>query len=437
MIQFPSDFVWGAATASYQIEGAVEADGRVPSIWDTFCATPGKVENGDSGAVACDHYHRYKDDVALMKELGLKAYRFSIAWGRVLNGRTVNQAGLDFYSNLVDELLSAGIEPWVTLYHWDLPQTLQDVGGWTNRAIVDEFLYYADVVTKALGDRVKRWITFNEPWVFTYLGYASGVHAPGITHIPDYLSSAHHFLLAHAKSVPIIRANSSDSLVGVTLDMTQPEGDERAAERLRALHNGWFLDPIYFGHYPAEVVEIYEQAGYMPEIQPGDMEAIHGKPDFLGINYYTRQTIEADESDPVMLSRPVHMDESEYTEMGWEVAPESIYRMLKHNNERYNPGAMVITENGAAFQDVVSADGQVHDDRRVAYYNGYLTNCQRAISEGVPLMGYFAWSLMDNFEWSFGYSKRFGLIHVDYETQQRIPKDSARWYSQVIKNNGF
>lgn len=434
---FPKDFVWGAATASYQIEGAVEADGRVPSIWDTFSATPGKVENGDTGAVACDHYHRYKDDVALMKQLGLKAYRFSIAWGRVLNGEQVNPAGLDFYSRLVDELLTAGIQPWVTLYHWDLPQSLEDQGGWTNRAIVDHFAHYADVVSRALGDRVKHWITFNEPWVFTYLGYAAGVHAPGGTNLADYLSAAHHFLLAHARSVPIIRANSADSQVGVTLDIAQPEGDPRAVERGRAVHNGWFLDPLYFGHYPPEVLAIYQQMGCMPEVQPGDMEAIQGKPDFLGINYYTRQVVEYDESDPLHLARGVYQPESEHTEMGWEVAPESIYRMLKHINERYDPGAIYITENGAAFTDEVGDDGRVHDPRRMAFYDAYLRNCLRAIEEGVPLKGYFAWSLLDNFEWAFGYSKRFGMIYVDYETQQRIPKDSAAWYSQLIRNNGF
>ncbi|PJF20846.1 MAG: beta-glucosidase [Phototrophicales bacterium] len=434
---FPKDFVWGAATASYQIEGAVNEDGRVPSIWDTFSATPGNVENGDTGAVACDHYHRYKEDVALMKQLGLKAYRFSIAWGRVLNGQQVNQRGLDFYSRLVDELLAAHIQPWVTLYHWDLPQNLQDEGGWTNRAIVEKFAHYADVVTRALGDRVKHWITFNEPWVFTYLGYGIGYHAPGISSLPAYLSAAHHFLLSHARSVPIIRGNSPDSKVGVTLDISQPEGDPRAVARQRDFHNHWFLDPIYFGEYPQELFTVYQEMGYLPDIQDGDLEAIQGKPDFLGINYYTRQVVEYDESDPLHLTRWVHQPESEYTEMGWEVAPESIYRMLKYINDRYAPDAMVITENGAAFADEVSDDGQVHDPRRVAFYDAYLRNCLRAIQEGVPLKGYFAWSLLDNFEWAFGYSKRFGIIYVDYETQQRIPKDSAKWYSQLIKRNGF
>lgn len=447
-LTFPDGFLWGAATASYQIEGAANEDGRAPSIWDTFCRTPAKVVNGDTGDIACDHYHRYKEDIALMKSIGLQAYRFSIAWPRIIPQGTgaVNQAGLDFYDRLVDELLANDIQPWATLYHWDLPQALEDQGGWPQRSIVNAFVNYADVVSHHLGDRVKNWMTFNEPWVFTFIGYGNGHHAPGRNDFADYLRAVHHMNLAHAGSVDVIKANGdSDTRVGIVLNLvwadpaTDSEEDRAAVQRAVDFQNTWFLDPLYKGEYPAHMVEAFRQvAPGAPEVQPGDMEKIKGRPDFLGINFYSRNVVKHNPTpdNPFGIAH-VRQDQSEHTDMDWEVSPQSIYDVLKHTHDNYAPGDLYITENGAAFADEVSADGQVHDPRRVAYYRDYLANCHRAIQDGVPLKGYFAWSLLDNFEWSFGYTKRFGIIRVDYDTQERTLKDSAKWYSETIRQNGF
>lgn len=445
-ITFPDGFVWGAATASYQIEGAATADGRGASIWDTFSATPGKVLNGDTGAVACDHYNRYADDIRLMRdEIGLDAYRFSIAWPRILpqGDGAVNPAGLDFYDRLVDGLLEAGITPYATLFHWDLPQAMEDRGGWPHRGVVDAYINYADVTTRRLGDRVKHWMTFNEPWVFTFIGYGTGRHAPGRTSWADYLAGMHHFLLAHAGAVPVIRQNSASASVGLVLNLNWADAasdsaeDQAAVARAMSFQNNWILDPLYRGQYPADMTAIYEEAGIMPEIRDGDMAQIQGAPDFLGVNFYTRAVVRHDDSVEILRLSDVKQP-GEHTEMGWEVSPESLYRLLKWTWEHYAPEHIYITENGAAFADEVSADGTaVHDDRRVNFYREYLTNVHRAIAEGVPMRGYFAWSLLDNFEWAEGYSKRFGITYVNYETQERILKDSGKWYAQVIKNNGF
>jgi len=438
-MQFPSDFVWGAATAAYQIEGAVNEDGRGASIWDTFSHTPGKTKNGDTGDVANDHYHRWRDDIQLMKQLNLGAYRFSIAWSRILpTGRgTVNQAGIDFYSRLVDGLLEANITPYVTLYHWDLPQTLQDEEGWLRRGIADDFAEYTDIVSRALGDRVKHWITFNEPWVFTWLGYVMGVHAPGFkTNFPaPALLAAHHTNLAHANAVPILRQNSPGAKVGITLNLTPTDpatskaADLEAATRFDGFFNRWYLDPLFRGHYPADMTEVY--SAFMPEIRPGDLERTHVPIDFLGINYYARSVITDDPSSPVGFSQT--KPEGEYTSMDWEVYPMGLYQLLLRVHRDYAPREIYITENGSAFEDTITETGEIHDDRRKAYLESHLEACSHAIADGVPLKGYFAWSLMDNFEWAEGYTKRFGITYVDYATQQRTIKDSGKRFAEIAR----
>lgn len=443
-LTFPQDFLWGSATSSYQIEGGWQADGKGESIWDRFTHTPDRVVDGHTGDVACNHYTHWQQDVALMQELKMQAYRFSISWPRILpQGRgAVNQKGLDFYDRLVDELLANDIQPWATLYHWDLPQTLQDRGGWPWRGIVDAYVNYADVVTNALGDRVKNWMTFNEPWVFTYMGYASGEHAPGHTSWDEYIQAVHHFLLAHGRSFDVIKANVGDEAnVGAVFNLawidpaTDSEADKAAAQRAMLNHNDWFLEPIYKGTYPQWLVDLYGDDLNL-EMEDGDMDAIKGAPDFLGLNFYFRNIVKHDPESESKLQVSLVEPPGERTAMGWEISPPSIYNVLKWTHEHYDPGTIYITENGAAFDDVPAGDA-VHDERRVAFYKAYIANCHRAIQDGVPLKGYFAWSLLDNFEWALGYGKRFGITYVDYDTQQRILKDSGKWYSQVIANNGF
>lgn len=440
-LTFPEGFLWGAATASYQIEGAAQEDGRGPSIWDTFCRTPGKVLNADNGDVACDHYHRYNEDIGLMADLGLKAYRFSVAWPRILPTGTgaVNEAGLAFYDRLVDALLAQGIQPFATLYHWDLPQPLQDAGGWPNRATVDAFANYTDVISRRLGDRVKHWMTINEPWVAAFLGYGIGVHAPGISDPKAALQAAHHLLLGHGRAVSILRANVSGVKVGIVPNpswvdpASDSEEDIAAARRHDGFLNRWYIDPIYKGEYPADMWALYGAA--VPDIHDGDMAIISQPTDFLGVNNYQRSVIKHGGQAPLFIDSV--SPEGEYTAMDWEVYPDGLYRLLVRLHQDYNPGAMYITENGAAYEDVVNADGEVCDEKRLAYLEGHFAAAHRAIQDGVPLKGYFVWSLLDNFEWSFGYSKRFGLIYVDYETLQRIPKQSAKWYAEVTRANGF
>lgn len=445
-VKFPQDFLWGSATASYQIEGAVHEDGRGESIWDTFCRQSGAISDGSSGDVACDHYHRYRDDVALMAQLGLKGYRFSIAWPRILPRGTgkVNQAGLDFYSRLVDTLLEHGITPFATLYHWDLPQALQDKGGWTQRAIVDAFVEYTDVISRHLSDRVHNWMTLNEPWVSSFLGYGIGMHAPGVSDRKAYLYTSHHLLLAHGRAVGVLRAHGdSRTKVGIANanawvhPLTDSPEDIAAARRFDGFFNRWFLDPIYKGEYPPDMIEIIG-AENLP-IEDGDLKIIAAPTDFLGVNYYTHNIISHNDNFG-SLSETLHiqqnMNESaEHTEMGWEVYPEGLYNLLTSIQRNYAPKAIYITENGAAFVDEVTADDQVHDDRRIAYLQSHFAQANRAMQEGVPLKGYFVWSLMDNFEWGFGYTKRFGIVYVDYPTQRRIVKDSGKWYANVIKQN--
>jgi beta-glucosidase len=441
--QFPQGFVWGAATASYQFEGAWNEDGKGESIWDRFSHTPGKVQDGDTGDVACDHYHRWEADLNMMKELGLKAYRFSTAWPRVLpQGRgTVNQAGIDFYSRLVDRLLELKIEPFLTLYHWDLPQSLQDEGGWPARAVVDAFVEYVDVLSRALGDRVKNWITLNEPWVSAFVGYRDGRHAPGHTDLHEALAAAHHLLLAHGRAVPVLRANCRGANVGIALNLTPQvpaspsQADRDAAAKVDGYINRWFLDPLVGRGYPNDLVREFDDR--MEFIQPGDPEAISAPLDFVGVNYYTRSIVRSErlreeENAPRTVFRG-----GEITEMDWEVYPEGLYQTLGRLFFEYGFPAIYITENGAAYEDRVDADGRVDDPPRLSYIQRHLKQVHRAIAIGVPAKGYFAWSLMDNFEWSFGYSKRFGLIHVDFPTQQRVLKSSGKWYRGVIAENSI
>lgn len=443
---FPKDFMWGAATAAYQIEGAVKEDGRGESIWDRFSHTPGKTINGDTGDLACDHYHRWHDDIQLMRTLGLQAYRFSLAWPRILpEGRgQVNEAGLDFYDRLVDGLLDAGITPAVTLYHWDLPQALQDAGGWAHRDTIDAFVDYTDAVVRRLGDRVKYWITHNEPWVVAFVGNYQGRHAPGLQDLRTALQVAHHVLLSHARTVPLLRSQQPDEQVGITLDLspihpaTSTPEDQEAAQRYDGCWNRWFLDPLFGRGYPTDMVNFY--GDLMPHIAPDDLDAIAAPIDFLGINYY-RPTIA--QAVPIEVDRlgfrGLSADELaaagyELTEMGWPIVPESLTELLARVHHEYAPDAIYITENGAAFNDEL-VDGAVHDPQRIAYLRGHLKAASQSIQEGVPLKGYFLWSLMDNFEWGLGYTKRFGIIHVDYTTQQRTIKDSGHWYRQIIAAN--
>lgn len=440
-ILFPPGFLWGAATASYQIEGAWREDGKSESIWDRFAHTPGRISDGSTGDVACDHYHRWRDDIALMRELGLQAYRFSVGWPRVLpdGSGKVNQAGLDFYSRLTDGLLEAGIEPWVTLYHWDLPQTLQDRGGWTARLVAQAFVEYTDAVTRRLGDRVKNWITLNEPWCSSILSYDIGLHAPGHHDQGEALAAAHHLLLAHGWAMPVIRRNSPGCRAGITLNLSPQtpaspsEADALAARLEDGKFNRWFLDPLSGRGYPQDVIEANRQE--MAFVRAGDLAAIAAPQDFLGVNYYMRNIIRSEAIPERQNERRTVAPNPELTEMGWEVYPEGLYELLTRLKADYGFPAYYITENGAAYADQVGADGQVDDPRRIAYLRDHFIQAARAISAGVPLRGYFVWSLLDNFEWSFGYTKRFGLIYTDYATQQRIPKTSARWYGRVIAEN--
>jgi len=444
MAQFPENFLWGVATASYQIEGAATEDGRGESIWDRFCATPGNVLNGDSGLVACDHYHRYREDVALMRELGVKAYRFSIAWPRILpDGRgQVNPAGLDFYDRLVDALLDAGIEPFVTLYHWDLPQALQDeIGGWGSRETSNAFANYADIVSRRLGNRVQNWITLNEPYVSTFMGHETGRMAPGLKDPRLAWQVSHHLLLGHGLAVPILRANSGpQARVGITLSLTPMYAatasaeDQLAAQLRDGKVNRWFLDPVFKGSYPSDLLTLLGDMA--PKTEAGDAGIIAVPLDFLGVNNYYRAIISQGPGgipDGIMQIRP---EGAEFTEMGWEVYPRGLYDLLTRLHQDYSIPQYFITENGAAFNDTVSEDGHVHDPRRVQYLHDYLLQAQAAIAGGVPLAGYFAWSLMDNFEWAFGYTKRFGIVYIDYPTQRRIIKDSGYGYRDTIAANG-
>ena len=449
-MKFPADFNWGVATSSYQIEGATCLDGRGVSIWDTFCKTPGKVANGEHGDIACDHYNRYPEDVAIMKELGVTSYRFSIAWPRLFpQGDSVREErGFAFYNKLIDELLANGIEPVVTLYHWDLPQALEDNGGWANREIVPAFADYASACVEAFGDRVTNWITLNEPWVFTWLGYLSGVHAPGRQEIAAAVAAAHHTSLAHAQAARVMKAINSDINVGIALNMTNfrvTDSSDQDLNELSVLMDGqlnrWWLDAMYLGKYPAELVEFFGE-NLAEAFLPGDEVLITSNPDFIGVNYYADNFINPAKPNAPQATVPDAFPFDQkydgsaplpHTDMGWPITPDGLYDLLTRINRDWPMVTNIaITENGAAFPEGPDADGLVFDERRVAYLDAHLSAVAEAIADGAPVKSYFAWSLLDNFEWAEGYEKRFGLVHVDFNTLQRTLKNSAKFYQNFI-----
>ncbi|HSW35854.1 MAG TPA: GH1 family beta-glucosidase [Candidatus Limnocylindrales bacterium] len=444
--QFPEGFLWGAASASYQIEGSPTADGKGESIWDRFSHKPGNIWNEENGDVACDHYRRYEEDIAMMARLGLGAYRFSIAWSRLFpqgSGKP-NEKGLDFYRRLVEKLHQHGIKPAITLYHWDLPQALQNKGGWANRDTVKYFEQYASYVYAALDMPVNMWITLNEPWVVAFLGNFFGIHAPGLSDFTTALQVAHNLLLGHGQAVQAFRnSGRKDELIGITLNLgscqplTENSADQLAAKRTDGFMNRWFLDPIFKRGYPADMQEIFASNFTLPVVEDGDIETMSVPIDFLGVNNYTRILVQSGGSEDDFMGTPVNPPDAEYTEMGWEVYPRGLYDLLTRLHRDYGPLPLYITENGAAFPDELMANGTVDDPRRINYLKTYLTETWKAMQEGVPVKGYFVWTFMDNFEWSFGYSKRFGIIYVDYPTQKRFFKSSAHWYKKVISQNSI
>lgn len=438
---FPEGFLWGTATSSYQIEGAVHEDGRGPSIWDTFCYTPGKVHNNENGDVACDHYHKYEEDLDLLQSLGVNTYRFSIAWPRIFPERgKLEPRGLEFYRKLLQGLHQRGISPAVTLYHWDLPQYLEDAGGWTNRATVDAFVEYAEVLFKEFGDLVPSWITHNEPWCSAFLGYGIGAHAPGHTDWEMAARASHHLMLSHGLAVRAYRKLGLKGDIGITLNCSYMETVSDSVEDLHALDaadaftNRWFLDPLFKASYP-EVLKttIFASVSNWDFIQEGDLEAISGPIDFLGVNYYSRTVVKHNPDAPHQVE---HLSASlPTTEMGWEIYPQGLYKLLTRIRNDYTGDLpLYITENGAAFVDVLE-NGEVHDSARVDFLRDHFQAALQFIGEGGPLKGYYVWSLMDNFEWAEGYNKRFGIVYVEYDSQERVLKDSAKWYSEVIKQN--
>jgi beta-glucosidase len=445
---FPKDFVWGASTSAYQVEGAVREDGRGPSIWDTFAKVPGAVYHGDTADVACDHYHRLEADLDLMARLGLQAYRFSIAWPRVQpSGDAINDAGLDFYDRLVDGLMARGIAPMATLYHWDLPQALQDRGGWSNRSIADCFTEYASAAVKRLGDRVERWVTINEPWVAAFVGHLEGRHAPGTKDEATAVKVAHHLLLAHARGMEVIRALAPRAKAGITLNLSDvlpasdAAADAVAAERVDLFENRLFLAPLFGGSYPADAHEFWSGVTDFGFVRDGDLAAISRPMDFLGVNFYEQHRVAA---DPQHVGGPSNLvrgarklpPEAPITAGDVAIRPDALRSVLTRLHRDWTGRLPLwITENGIALHDYIGPDGRCHDPERIDYYDAHFRAAARAIDEGVPLAGYVVWSLMDNFEWAAGYRLRFGLVHVDYATQSRLPKSSAEWFGQVIASN--
>jgi len=466
MLAFPPGFVWGSATAAYQIEGAVAEGGRGPSIWDTFSHTPGRVQNGDNGDVADDHYHRYRDDVAIMRELNLGAYRFSVGWSRLQPAGTgpLNPAGVDFYDRLLDELHGAGIAPWVTLYHWDLPQPLEDAGGWPERDTALRFADYAAAVHERFADRAADWTTLNEPWCSAFLGYFTGHHAPGRTEPAASLRAVHHLLLGHGLAVRAMRADRPEHRFGITLNLypvdpaTGSDADRDAARRVDGISNRLFTDAVLRGAYPDDVLADLAELWPADVVQDGDLEAIATPLDQLGVNYYSRHVVRA--ADPAATTSEAGAPDSAVpargngwigcddvqktgygyprTTMGWEIDAPGLYDILTWLHRDYpSLPPLYITENGASFDDVVSPDGAVHDAERTAYLDAHFRQAARAIADGVDLRGYFVWSLLDNFEWAWGYQRRFGIVHVDYDTLQRTVKDSGFFVASVAAANGL
>jgi len=443
---FPKGFEWGVATASYQIEGAWNEDGKGECIWDRFTHTPGNIVDGTNGDVACDFYHRYEEDIALAKKLGIQVYRLSISWPRIFPEGTgeINRKGIEFYRKVLKCLHDNGIKSAVTMYHWDLPQKLQDRGGWANREIVGWFEEYARTLYRELGDLVDHWITLNEPFCTSFAGYWTGEHAPGYHDFGQTLAAVHHLNMAHGAAVKAYRETGLKADIGITLNMhmhypydpSNPE-DVEAARRNMLLYNCMFGDPIMKGSYPQEILDFLKERNVvLPDIQPGDMELINQEIDFFGLNTYFVEYVKADKS--VWPQETVSLKSGKpKTDANWEVYPEGMYDILKWVNDTYKPKRIIITENGAANNDWVNVDGKVEDTNRKDYIKRYLMQVKRAIDDGINITGYYVWCFCDNFEWAWGLARRFGIIYVDYETQKRIPKESAYWYSEVIKNNGF
>ena len=429
------DFVWGASTSSYQIEGAVNEGGRRASIWDVFCRTPGKVENGENGDIACDHYHRYPEDVALLRKLGVDAYRFSVAWPRIFpNGRgKINSAGLDFYQRLVDELLKNKIDPWLCLYHWDLPQALQDEGGWTNRDIASWFTDYAIAVAERLGDRVRHWVMLNEPMVISFLGHFLGVHAPGLKDREAFLRAVHHLNLALGLGLTALRTQGGDWQLGTVINFSPGIPEQEKFADLAEKHDGllyWsFLDPVLKGEYPEAAREHLE-----PFIQSGDLEAIRHPLDFVGLNYYFPARLKSNAAAPFGFEEVEAPASQPKTAMGWEIRPQSLTDLLVRMKQRYDLPPLFITENGAAFLDQPDPAGRVSDQDRLKYLASHLAAVAEAKTRGVDVRGYFVWSLLDNFEWAYGYWPRFGIVRVEFDTLRRIPKESYDWLVKLIRS---
>lgn len=437
---FPTHFRWGCSTASYQIEGGVHEGGRSESIWDRFSKTPGHVKHGHTGDVACDHYHLWPDDFEIAQNMGINAYRFSIAWPRIFDyskSPNANAKGLDFYDRLVDGMLAKGLEPWATLYHWDLPQYLQDKGGWANRATIDAFVNYTDAVSRRLGDRVSHWITHNEPWCTAFLGNMEGVHAPGLKDFKLAIQVSHHLLVSHGLAIPVIRRNSPNAKVGAALSLhplssaSGTEEDQAATHRHDGLRNRWFLDPLYGRGYPQDVISLLGDLA--PHMAPHDLKTIAEPTDFLGVNYYFPEIVAHAPGQGILQIKVVEPENVERTGFNWQVAPDGLVRLISRVVKDYQPAHIFITENGSTYEDTVLQDGSVNDEQRKSYLQRHLAAVLEAIKIGLPIEGYFAWSLLDNFEWAEGYSKRFGLTYVDFQTQQRRLKASGEWYRNFLK----
>ena len=443
IITFPEDFRFGVSTAAYQIEGAYNEDGRGMSIWDTFSRIPGKVKHGDNGDVACDSYHRMDEDIQLLKDLGVNTYRFSIAWPRILpNGMgEINEKGIEHYHQLIDKLVENGIEPMVTIYHWDLPQTLQDKGGWKNRHITDAFADYAEILFKEYGDKVNYWLTINEPWCISYLGHYFGEQAPGETNLQAAIDVSHHLLLAHGKAVQRFRRVDTKGQIGFAPNVTWFEPYSTKKEDIDACHRTsswfmeWFFDPVFKSSYPKVLIDWFGAIGVEVNVMPGDMEIISEPIDMLGINYYKGTVARYKESQGLFERENIDIG-YEYTDIGASVDPEGFYKVLTAIHKKYGDIPIFITENGACYNDGPE-NGVVKDERRIRYVKQHITEVNRALQSGVNIKGYYAWSLMDNFEWAYGYGMRFGLVHVDFETLKRTKKDSYHWYEKIAKNHWF
>lgn len=440
IIQFPNDFSWGAATAAFQVEGAINEDGRGISIWDTYTRIPGNIRNGDNGDVACDSYHRYDEDITYMKKLGIKTYRFSISWPRIFpdGAGEVNEKGLNYYHCLVDKLLENGIEPFCTLYHWDLPQALQDLGGWKNRETIDAFVRYAERMFREFKGKIRYWVTFNEPWCVSFKAHYIGDLAPGEKNLQSALDVAHHLMIAHGKTVRLFRQLGYPGQIGYAPNVSWHEPFSSKQEDIDACRRRigwmveWFMDPVFKGEYPDFLTETFAALGAKVPIEPGDMEAIHQPIDFLGINYYTGSLGRYKQGEGLFEIEDT--DEGyDRTDFNWTIYPSGLYKVLLHITNRYGQVPIYITENGACYNDE-PVDGKVRDEKRIDYLRKHLLQLSRAIESGVPVKGYITWSLLDNFEWADGYGRRFGLIHVDFDTLIRTPKDSFFWYKKVIAN---